>query len=180
MTQIPAPAGHAAPFCGFPRMVTRNSFSEQQMKEGSGHGLCVFPDVSTLTLHNTPSVSRWLNALQTLFLLGLMLAMGIALGRILLGPWGLALAAGLALFALVSSSSAAPRLVLSLYRARPVAPYAAPGVYRILAELALRADLPAVPRLRSRRRGHARPPRAARRARAYRRAGSRDRPRAQP
>jgi len=88
-----------------------------------------------------------LNALQTLFFLGLMLAMGAALGRALLGSWGLALAMGFALFAVLSGSSAAPRLVLSLYRARVLSPHEAPQIYGTLAELARRAELPAVPRL---------------------------------
>ncbi len=88
-----------------------------------------------------------LNGLQTLFLLGLMLALGVTLGQALLGPTGLLFAAGLALLALASSSSTAPRLVLALYRARPIPATEAPDLYWITAELARRAELPAVPRL---------------------------------
>ncbi len=92
-------------------------------------------------------LSRWLNALLTLFLLGLMLAMGAVLGSALLGRWGLLLAIGFAVFALMSSSSAAPRLALSLYRARPLSPLESSDLYDLVAELARRADLPAIPRL---------------------------------
>jgi len=100
-----------------------------------------------MTLHNTTALARALNALQTLLLLGLMLALGVSLGRALLGPRGLLLASGLALFAVLSSSSAAPRLVLSLYRARALSPAEAPGLYSITHELARRAELPVTPRL---------------------------------
>jgi heat shock protein HtpX len=96
---------------------------------------------------NGTAIGRWANGLQTVALLGLMAAMGGILGRALLGTWGLAIAAGFALFTVLSSGSTAPRLVLSLYRARPVAAVQAPSLYSIVTELARRAELPAVPRL---------------------------------
>src|SRR5512146_3043594 len=97
--------------------------------------------VRTLTLPNISVISRWLNALLTLLLLGLMLAMGAVLGNALLGRWGLLLAVGFAIFALMSSSSTAPRMALSLYRARPITPFEGSELYDLVAELARRADL---------------------------------------
>jgi heat shock protein HtpX len=69
------------------------------------------------------------------------------LGSALLGRWGLLLAVGFAAFALMSSSSAAPRFALSLYRARPLSRFESSDLYDLVAELARRADLPAIPRL---------------------------------
>jgi hypothetical protein len=83
-----------------------------------------------MTLQDTTTFAKAVNALQTLLLLGLMVALGVSLGRALLGPWWLLPAIGLALFAMLSSSSAAPGLALSFLRAQPISTADAPRAHR--------------------------------------------------
>lgn len=87
------------------------------------------------------------NRLQSLLLIAALLAINAVAGSLLLGDEGLwaALAAGLLAF--VIEPFAGMRLTLRLYRARPIPPAAAPGLWRTLATLADRAGLPAVPAL---------------------------------
>jgi len=63
------------------------------------------------------------------------------------GPTGLIWAAVLGAFGLWSMSRISPKMVLGLYRARPLTPDELPELQRIIRELAKRADLPSVPQL---------------------------------
>ncbi|TCS70535.1 heat shock protein HtpX [Sulfuritortus calidifontis] len=87
------------------------------------------------------------NRLQTLLLVGLLLAIAAAAGWLWLGESGLWLALSASTLALLIEPAAASRLTLALYRAQPLAPNEAPALTRIMAELAQRAGLPQVPRL---------------------------------
>lgn len=101
-----------------------------------------------------PSVdgARWRqhatrNRLQAAALLAAMGAYLALLGWLLWGTEGaLGLLGGLALGA-VLSPGVSPRTVMRLHRARPLHPREAPGLQAILARLAERAGLPAVPQL---------------------------------
>lgn len=86
-----------------------------------------------------------LNRLQTLLLVGALLAIGGAAGFVLFGESGLWLALAATLASLVVEPLAAARLTLALYRARPIDPAEAPQLWRALEALAVRAGLPAVP-----------------------------------
>jgi Zn-dependent protease with chaperone function len=90
---------------------------------------------------------RWRNRLQSLLLLAGMGVLCALLGRLLFGPSGAwwTMLAGVLLVAITPRLS--PAWVLYLYHARPVAHAELPGVYRLLHELARRADLPVAPRL---------------------------------
>ena len=66
---------------------------------------------------------------------------------ILFGTVGIVWAAILTGVGLWSASQISPRMVLGLYRARPLSPYDLPELHRIVRQLSLRAELPAMPRL---------------------------------
>jgi hypothetical protein len=85
------------------------------------------------------------NRLQTLLLVGALLAIGGLAGFVLFGESGLWLALAAMLFILVVEPLAATRLTLALYKARPIEPAEAPQVWHTLDVLAERAGLPAVP-----------------------------------
>ncbi|WP_153111298.1 M48 family metalloprotease [Propionivibrio limicola] len=88
----------------------------------------------------------WSNRLQTALLIGAMLGIGALAGYLLTGPDGLWVALVASAIALLVEPSTA-RLTLRLYRARPIHPHAAPGLWRLMEEIAGRAELPAVPEL---------------------------------
>lgn len=88
---------------------------------------------------------RWLNLLHAALLLAGMLALLAALGWLVAGPAGLLWLAGLGLAFSVFTPRLSPALILRLYRAQPLQPHDAPGLHRIVRELAQRAALPAVP-----------------------------------
>ncbi|MCA1926665.1 MAG: zinc metalloprotease HtpX [Thiobacillus sp.] len=85
------------------------------------------------------------NRVQTLLLVGALLAIGGLAGFVLFGESGLWLALAATLATLVAEPLAATRLTLALYRARPITPDEAPQLWRTLEGLAARAGLPAVP-----------------------------------
>lgn len=87
----------------------------------------------------------WLNRLQTVLLMLTLLAICALAGSLLFGEQGIwiALATGLAMLCL--EPTAAWRLTLSLYRARPIHPEQAPELWQLLEALAERAELPSVP-----------------------------------
>lgn len=87
----------------------------------------------------------WTNRLQTALLVLVLLGISGLAGSLLLGQIGLWIALLVSLIALVFEPAAAARLTLRLYRARPIDPFEAPGLWRVLRELAERAGLPAVP-----------------------------------
>ncbi len=98
------------------------------------------------------NVSTWrrhraLNVLQSLLLLTAMAGVLGGLGWVIAGGAGVlwALAGGIVLVALNPGLS--PRLVLSAYGARPLAPHLAPELNEMVRVLAERARLPAVPAL---------------------------------
>jgi len=86
-----------------------------------------------------------LNRLQTLLLVGVLLAIGGLAGFVLFGEVGLWTALAAMLLTLLIEPLAATRLTLALYQARPIAPAAAPQLWRTLETLATRAGLAAVP-----------------------------------
>ncbi|MFN6961041.1 MAG: zinc metalloprotease HtpX [Rhodocyclaceae bacterium] len=88
-----------------------------------------------------------INRLQTLLLIAVLLVIASGAGWLLFGEEGLWLAFGACLLVLAVEPVAAGRLTLALYRAEPLSPAEAPGLHRVLAELARRADLPRLPRL---------------------------------
>ncbi len=92
------------------------------------------------------ALHRLQNTLQTLALLAAMAALAGALGWSLFGEAGL-WAALLGPAIALAGHSASPHLVLRATRAQPLAPAQAPGLYRLLVELAERAGLAIVPRL---------------------------------
>ncbi len=85
------------------------------------------------------------NRLQTLLLIGALLAIGGLAGYVLFGESGLWMALAATLLTLVVEPLAVTRLTLALYKARPIQPAEAPQLWRTLEVLAGRAGLPAVP-----------------------------------
>ena len=90
---------------------------------------------------------RGANTVQTLLLLAAMCLLLGVLGWTVGGVIGasFALALGIALAAM--SGRMGPGLVLAMYKAQPISAQQAPGLLRLVEELARRAELPAVPRL---------------------------------
>lgn len=85
------------------------------------------------------------NAAQSVLLLAAMGTWTGLLGWLLLGTWGAVAALSAAVVGVMAASRISPWMVLHLYRARPLAPHEAPGLHRIVAQLASRARLPASP-----------------------------------
>jgi heat shock protein HtpX len=85
------------------------------------------------------------NWLQTLLLVGALLAIGGLAGFVLFGESGLWMAFATTLLTLVLEPLAVTRLTLALYLARPIEPAAAPQLWRTLGTLAERAGLPVAP-----------------------------------
>jgi heat shock protein HtpX len=88
---------------------------------------------------------RFINRLQSAILVSAMLGICAVAGTLLLGESGLWLALFAGGAALVFEPAAASTLTLRLYRARPLGVSEAPGIHQMLADLARRAALPAVP-----------------------------------
>lgn len=88
---------------------------------------------------------KWINRLQTLLLMLILLAISSLAGQLLLGELGFWMAILGALFALLFEPLAAWRLTLQLYRVRPIYPSEAPVLWQIATLLAERAELPTVP-----------------------------------
>jgi len=89
----------------------------------------------------------WLNRLQTVLLLAAMAGFLALLGYLLWGGEGLLWLLLLGAVLPLVNPVASPRLVLHLYRARPIAPWEAPQLVDAVAELARRAGLARAPRL---------------------------------
>lgn len=80
----------------------------------------------------------------------LLLAMGAwtaALGWIVAGTWGAVAGLAGAVVAIAMAGRVSPWMVLRLYGARPLAQSQAPGLYRVVAELARRAGMKKAPEL---------------------------------
>ena len=94
-----------------------------------------------------PSVNRKLHhALQSVLLLGGMALLLALLGWSIAGSTGVLFAAA-GMVVLLMGHGLSPRLLLRLHWARPLTPYEAPGLYRLLHVLAQRAKLTTLPRL---------------------------------
>jgi len=87
----------------------------------------------------------WVNRLQTLLLILVLVGISALAGGLLLGRPGLWVALGAALLALILEPTAASWLTLRMYRARPIPPEAAPGLWHLLQAIARRAGLGAPP-----------------------------------
>lgn len=87
------------------------------------------------------------NTLHTILLIvGTGLIMGI-LAYTMFGWIGLLAAAAFGAFGIMSLSRVSPKMVLGLYKARPLEEHEAPELHRVMRELSKRADLPVVPML---------------------------------
>lgn len=84
--------------------------------------------------------------LKTLLLLALLSGLIIVLGGALGGRTGVIIALGFACIMNVGSYWYSDKIVLSMYRARPLSPSEAPYIYKAVEELAARANIP-MPRL---------------------------------
>jgi len=82
------------------------------------------------------------NQLKTGLLLGLLTALILLFGRLLGGQAGIIIAFVLAVAMNVGSYWFSDRIVLAMYKARAVSPEEAPGLHRIVEELAGRAEIP--------------------------------------
>lgn len=89
---------------------------------------------------------RWRNGLHTLSLLAAMGAILALIGWLLAGPQGAAWTAMLGLLSLLFAGQVSPRMILRLYRARPLGRDEIPGLQARLMELARRAGLARVPK----------------------------------
>lgn len=87
------------------------------------------------------------NALHTALLIGGLALLLAFIAWTVLGWTGLAWAAILGAFGLWSMGHASPKIVLGLYKARPLRPDELPDVHHVVQELARRAELPAAPKL---------------------------------
>lgn len=85
------------------------------------------------------------NWLHTVLLLGSMLALLALLGWLVGGQTGIIWSVVLGAILVFFGQQVSPQLVLRMYRARPLSAAEAPELYRIMEELARRAQLPFVP-----------------------------------
>lgn len=88
---------------------------------------------------------RFANRLQTVLLILLLVAISALAGGLIFGTLGLWIALGASLLALLIAPSAASAITLRLYRAHPIHPSEAPGLWALVRELAAAAELPSVP-----------------------------------
>lgn len=82
------------------------------------------------------------NMLRTTFLLAALTVLVVWIGRILGGPQGMILAFGFAIVMNFGSYWFSDKIVLAMYRARPLSVNEAPELHRIVRELATNAGLP--------------------------------------
>jgi len=80
--------------------------------------------------------------IKTVLLLALLSALIISLGALMGGRTGIVIALGLAMVMNMGSYWYSDKIVLSMYRARPLDEYEAPALHRMVAELARRAGIP--------------------------------------
>jgi heat shock protein HtpX len=89
----------------------------------------------------------WVNHLQTLLLVCLLLGISLLAGWLLLGKEGLWLVILASIIILLIEPVATSRLTLMFYRARPIAFHEAPELCRVVSFLAARAELKHIPTL---------------------------------
>jgi heat shock protein HtpX len=82
------------------------------------------------------------NSIKTVLLLGLMTGIILGIGQLFGGPHGLALALVFSLLFNIGSYWFSDKLVLAMYRARPVTEAEAPELFQIVHNVAVRAGLP--------------------------------------
>lgn len=82
------------------------------------------------------------NSIRTALLLGALTGLIMVIGRYLGGHQGMVIAFFLAMIMNFGSYWFSDKIVLKMYRARPVSESEAPKLHRIVRELALQADLP--------------------------------------
>jgi heat shock protein HtpX len=87
-----------------------------------------------------------MNTLRTGLLLAALTALFLGVGWLIGGGAGMVVAFGIAVAMNVFAYWNADKMVLAMYRARPVDPASAPGLYAIVEELARRANMP-MPRI---------------------------------
>ncbi|MDR2694794.1 MAG: zinc metalloprotease HtpX [Deltaproteobacteria bacterium] len=80
--------------------------------------------------------------IKTVLLLSLLSAIVISLGALLGGHTGIVIALCLAVVMNVGSYWYSDKIVLSMYRARPLEEYEAPALHRMVTDLALQAGIP--------------------------------------
>lgn len=90
-------------------------------------------------------VHALVNRLQTVLLILTLLGLSALAGGLLFGENGLWIALAAGTVALIFEPTAASWLTLRLYRAQPISPESAPGLWQTLAWLSERAGLPALP-----------------------------------
>ena len=90
---------------------------------------------------------RMLNVLHSMLLLGAMLLLFALTGLLFGGFFGLGLALGFGCVLFLVSHLASSKMLLRLYNARPLEPYEAPELYRLVEALAARAGLDVVPQV---------------------------------
>ncbi len=90
---------------------------------------------------------RWRNFLHSVLLIAGIGALTAFTAWLVWGPDGVLWAFGSIVIALILGQSVSPELAMRLFKARPVSPAEAPRLHALVAELAKRAELPAVPRL---------------------------------
>ena len=83
-----------------------------------------------------------INRIKTALLLGLLTVFIMILGKVLGGQTGLIIAFIFAILMNFGSYWLSDKIVLSIYRAREVLPHEAPGLHRIVEELAYKAGIP--------------------------------------
>jgi len=87
------------------------------------------------------------NAIHTAILIGGTAILAAAIAWTVFGPDGLIWAAIFGAAGLWTLGQVSPRMVLKLYRARPLGEEEIPDLHRLVRQLAARADLPTVPQL---------------------------------
>jgi heat shock protein HtpX len=96
------------------------------------------------------SVRRSHNLRNTLHTLILMLVAAVIMGVMAYSLFGVIGLIGAAIFGAVGIAGAgrvSPKMVLGLYKARPLEPHEAPQLHEMVEELARRAELPSIPKL---------------------------------
>ena len=90
---------------------------------------------------------RLSNTLHTALLLGGMVALMSALGLLLAGANGFLWTSAIAILLVLLGPRVSPRFILRMFGARPLSVHEAPGLYRLVRDLAHRANLHKIPRL---------------------------------
>jgi heat shock protein HtpX len=90
---------------------------------------------------------RLSNSLHTALLIAGMVVLMSALGLLLAGVNGFLWTSAIAILLMLLGPRVSPRFILRLFGARPLSAYEAPGLYRLVQDLARQANLHEMPRL---------------------------------